>query len=781
MPEMGTGASGTITYAYNPDGTLLRKTDPKGQKVEYGYDALNRLASVSRFAAGQSTPDVCQTVNFYYDTFYLTGTTYPNGNSLTNSPKANLTEIVTGAPSCIAGEITEKYDYSKGGVATFKRVTIRKDNPSPQFTRSTTLDWSLILDASGRPVTEYYPRAVNEVGNVDLRESLNHRIDYGYDQMERMNQMYWANSNLTGWDAPQSIVNGVAFKPSGQAAAISFAYWNRFENRTYNDLLQMTRLTQTVGGVTKMDMEYRFSATQNNGRITQSMDWVSGEEVTYSYDALQRLIAASTTGPNWGQSYTYDGFGNMSAQAVTKGSAPAFSLTLNSAKNQIANWVYDANGNVTSDGSRLYNYDVENRLVSTSSSGVVYAYDVDNRRIFDGSAYTFWAPDGRPILTYTLALAFNGALQSWEQVAKPQETRIYFDGKLVGAANPTPRPVVFEAVMTDRLGSVRVRGTQSMRYFPYGQEITATANGQMKFGTYFRDAATGLDYADQRYFTSAMGRFLTADPYVASGGPSAPNSWNRYAYVSGDPVNFADPSGRMAAATFCGAEYSTEECFGNSWIRGPGVSSERSGGMWCDQGTLPFIYTPTQCSAYVAAVWLAATQGRPAPRATSIRYLSTSVSTKTCSGDYPYGQYLAISFQVYDQYGQKYTGQGGKRIYERFPEWLYRPGGTGPWLNADPAGKEAGYSLFPVHYAGFLDNRGIFVDDPWGNCESAPTVLQERITQTYGVLNGFSLGLSFFGVGFSDIGTVVYQTSISDGRVDSLTITMNGQIVGRFP
>jgi hypothetical protein len=33
------------------------------------------------------------------------------------------------------------------------------------------------------------------------------------------------------------------------------------------------------------------------------------------------------------------------------------------------------------------------------------------------------------------------------------------------------------------------------------------------------------------------------DPYVASGGAANPSSWNRYAYVGGDPINFFDPRG----------------------------------------------------------------------------------------------------------------------------------------------------------------------------------------------------------------------------------------------
>ena len=59
-----------------------------------------------------------------------------------------------------------------------------------------------------------------------------------------------------------------------------------------------------------------------------------------------------------------------------------------------------------------------------------------------------------------------------------------------------------------------------------------------------------LDYADQRYYASAYGRFNTPDPYVAGGAakgsvnnPSDPGSWNRYAYALGDPINRNDRHG----------------------------------------------------------------------------------------------------------------------------------------------------------------------------------------------------------------------------------------------
>jgi RHS repeat-associated protein len=51
----------------------------------------------------------------------------------------------------------------------------------------------------------------------------------------------------------------------------------------------------------------------------------------------------------------------------------------------------------------------------------------------------------------------------------------------------------------------------------------------------------------QRYYSSVLGRFMTADPYRATASspsnPNNPQSWNRYSYSQSDPINQNDPSG----------------------------------------------------------------------------------------------------------------------------------------------------------------------------------------------------------------------------------------------
>ena len=117
-------------------------------------------------------------------------------------------------------------------------------------------------------------------------------------------------NTMTNVGSSQQVITGTTYDPGNRLLTLSGLV---AETRSYNALGQLTQL----GGLT-----YSYSSTQNNGKITSQTNTYSGEYVVYAYDALNRLASASATGTAspWGQSYAYDGFGNLTDQHTTAGS-----------------------------------------------------------------------------------------------------------------------------------------------------------------------------------------------------------------------------------------------------------------------------------------------------------------------------------------------------------------------------------------------------------------------------------------------------------------------------
>ena len=83
----------------------------------------------------------------------------------------------------------------------------------------------------------------------------------------------------------------------------------------------------------------------------------------------------------------------------------------------------------------------------------------------------------------------------------------------------------------------------SMDYLPFGEQIAGSWGSTHKFTGKERDSETGLDYFGARYDGSALGRFMTPDPLMASAHVSDPQSWNRYTYARNSPLSYFDPTG----------------------------------------------------------------------------------------------------------------------------------------------------------------------------------------------------------------------------------------------
>jgi len=81
-------------------------------------------------------------------------------------------------------------------------------------------------------------------------------------------------------------------------------------------------------------------------------------------------------------------------------------------------------------------------------------------------------------------------------------------------------------------------------YRPYGgtRGATVALPTDRAFTGQYRDA-TGLDYFRARYFSSSLGRFISADTIVPGAGN--PQNLNRYAFVLGNPLKYTDPAGHI--------------------------------------------------------------------------------------------------------------------------------------------------------------------------------------------------------------------------------------------
>lgn len=80
--------------------------------------------------------------------------------------------------------------------------------------------------------------------------------------------------------------------------------------------------------------------------------------------------------------------------------------------------------------------------------------------------------------------------------------------------------------------------------------MTTCARAHARAGSHYpfltakeRDVETGLDYFGSRYYGSMQGLFTSTDPLLASAERGDPQTWNRYAYVTNNPLGFNDPSG----------------------------------------------------------------------------------------------------------------------------------------------------------------------------------------------------------------------------------------------
>ena len=244
-------------------------------------------------------------------------------------------------------------------------------------------------------------------------------------------------------------------------------------------------------------------------------------------------------------------------------------LTYNATNNRITSlgFAYDPAGNQTravidNNGTQQqYLYDCANRLAQVLDAGgnalATYAYGASNHRLMSvegGVARYFAWAGGQIIAEYeasganalvwkTSYVYLDGQLLATTSGIDGTETRFHHSDRLGTRLTTAADGTVVTEQWTMPFGNMQPFTSIPGGENPY-QHPTLSNPSKKRFTTYDRSAATGLDYAQNRYYSSAQGRFTQVDP-IGMGATSLtnPQSLNLYAYCENDPINDSDPTG----------------------------------------------------------------------------------------------------------------------------------------------------------------------------------------------------------------------------------------------
>jgi YD repeat-containing protein len=150
----------------------------------------------------------------------------------------------------------------------------------------------------------------------------------------------------------------------------------------------------------------------DNANRRTSLTYPNGTSTSYGYDVASRLTSITHLGPSGiieALTYQYDAAGNRTSLTRNNGTASLLPTAVASASYDAANeqtsfagapFQYDANGNLTNDGTNTYVWDARNRLVQITG-GVTgqFNYDVLGRRTSKtiNSVTSQYAYDGNDI------------------------------------------------------------------------------------------------------------------------------------------------------------------------------------------------------------------------------------------------------------------------------------------------------------------------------------------------------------------------------------------------
>jgi RHS repeat-associated protein len=518
-PEMALNAT---TYVYDTDtictpassGDLVKRIDPVGNTTCYKYDALHRNTSVTysgTYAANSPSK------YFVYDTATV------NSVAMLNA-KTRLAEAYTCTPAqCPTTKITDiGFSYSaRGEVTDVYESTPHSGNTGATYNHTSAQFWP--------------SRALNTLSGPGLPT-----LTFGPDGEGRIKTI----SASTGQNPVTATTYNTASQPTSVTLGSNDSDAFQYDPNTF-------RLTQYKFNVGAQNVTGNLTWNANGSlgtlAITDAFSAANTQTCSSKADDLSRLNTANC-GAIWGQSFSYDPFGNIS-KTVLSGSAGTSFLPTYQASPSITNRIaslpggitptYDANGNSLNDNFHQYTWDAENRPVSVNGTAVALTYDALGRMVEQarGTSYTqiVYSPLG------TRLAKMNGTTLQTGYVALPGGgTAVYNSSGLAYYRH------------ADHLGSSRFSSTPTRTmysdtaYSAFGEPYAQSGTADAAFTGQDQDTTAGVYDFLYRKYDPSQSRWISPDPAgKAAVSLSDPQTLNRYSYVRNSSLSYKDHSGLL--------------------------------------------------------------------------------------------------------------------------------------------------------------------------------------------------------------------------------------------
>ncbi len=373
----------TIINAYNPDGTLLYRTDEFGayagdpaHTTNYQYDDYRRLKGVTGPVRGQGDNNR-YTTHFLYDAngtgddyrYTDSSVTYvmlPSGKMINTSYDYNRRKstVIAGYGTPFAA--TTSYGYDNVGNVTSVVA------PNQQNTNQST---QIAYDERNRPSS--------------ITDALNRTTSFTYDTAGRKKRVTRPNGQVISYDAFDAM-NRVTQQTATNAGTTKYTY-------TQAGLVQTMQDPHLVAINSTDTYRYAYDTMGRKHIVTCPAEPNTGIQHTevFNYDAAGRLYQYTTRGSKT-QTFAYDALNRMTDFSWNDGSTPSVHFDYDVASRLIGITNRQANnGPIIATISRGYFNDNLLRYETETITGgvarqVSYTYDSDgNRATLSIPGYSF--------------------------------------------------------------------------------------------------------------------------------------------------------------------------------------------------------------------------------------------------------------------------------------------------------------------------------------------------------------------------------------------------------